>query len=270
MNDTTRRFLNAVLERVNESRIVEVRLFPAIRQGGIESGIAVFAVEPEPAVPPADPIDLTDLTDDLPPELDASAGDELEVAIEHPMDVVIEAANDIEVDSESLHRVAALHVPGDAEIDAVSDATDREATREVAAEGVSDLGVAPVADASDVAVERSAVSIVADALDVLDAGAEETIALDDILALPSPGGTPDVVGPHRLEILCARYKLVFKGPERGKWDLEIMHQADAPLDTLDRVISGVVRRAGEESEPERFSRESLRTSLDAPVWAQSA
>ncbi|MBC7897568.1 MAG: hypothetical protein H7066_19265 [Cytophagaceae bacterium] len=267
MNDTTRRFLNAVLERVSESRIVEVRLFPAIRQGGIESGIAVLAVEPEPAVPPADPIDLTELTDDAPPELEASAGDEVEVAIEHPADVVIEAVDDIEVDSESLQRIAALQVPDEADIDAMSDATDREALREVTAEGVADLGIAPVADASDIAVELSAAPILADAIEL---DAEETIALGDILALPSPGGTPHVVGPHRLEILCARYKLVFKGPERGKWDLEIMHQADAPLDTLDRVISGVVRRAGEESEPERFSRESLRTSLDAPVWAHSA
>ncbi len=58
MNDTTRRFLSAITERVPEGgRIVELRLFPAIRQGGIESGVAVVAVEP-PAVAasaPAEP-----------------------------------------------------------------------------------------------------------------------------------------------------------------------------------------------------------------------
>ncbi|HPV77204.1 MAG TPA: hypothetical protein PLX31_20040, partial [Gemmatimonadaceae bacterium] len=52
MNDTTRRFLTAIVDRVpNGGRIVELRLFPAIRQGGIESGVAVVAVEPpEPVV----------------------------------------------------------------------------------------------------------------------------------------------------------------------------------------------------------------------------
>ena len=267
MNDTTRRFLNAVLERVTESRIVELRLFPAIRQGGIESGIAVLAVEPEPELPPTEPVELTDYVEDV-PEVEAAATDEVEVAIEHPADVEVEATAEVEIDAESLHRVSGSHAAED-DIDEASDgdASDRETTLAVSAEGIVDVEVPLPSDDGEAEVER-APAILAD-----DAFAEEpveTVALGDILALPEPDSAAGSNGPKRLAILCARYKLIFKGPERGKWDLEIMHQADAPLDTLDRVISGVVRRAGEESEPERFSRESLRSSLDAPAWAQSA
>ncbi|PYP76966.1 MAG: hypothetical protein DMD35_16635 [Gemmatimonadetes bacterium] len=50
MNDETRtRFLTAIAAQLPVERIVEVHLFPAIRQGGMESGVAVVAVEPPPA-----------------------------------------------------------------------------------------------------------------------------------------------------------------------------------------------------------------------------
>lgn len=269
MNDTTRRFLNAVLERVTESRIVELRLFPAIRQGGIESGIAVLAVEPEFEVAAAEPVEMTELVGDL-PEVEAAATDEVEVAIEHPADLEVESTSEVEIDAELLHRVSESPVAHDDIVEAAADdASDRETTLEVSTEGVVENEVTLPVDEGEAEVER-APALLAD-----DASMEEpveTVALGDILALPEPDAAAslDANGPKRLSILCARYKLIFKGPERGKWDLEIMHQADAPLETLDRVISGVVRRAGEESEPERFSRESLRSSLDAPVWAQSA
>ena len=46
MTDETRaRFLAAIAAQVPAERIVEVHLFPAIRQGGMESGVAVLAVE---------------------------------------------------------------------------------------------------------------------------------------------------------------------------------------------------------------------------------
>lgn len=72
---------------------------------------------------------------------------------------------------------------------------------------------------------------------------------------------------ERLAILCASYKLTVKGVDRGKWEVEIVHHADAPLGTLDNVIRGVVRRSGDDAEPERFTRQSLRDYLDAPSWA---
>lgn len=277
MNDTTRRFLNAVLERVGESRVVELRLFPAIRQGGIESGIAVLAVQPQPEAPPvSEGVAIAEPTDDV-AALDAAvaaeeATDDVEVPIEHPADVAMdEARAELEIDAEALHLVRETHAaPHEADGEPIGDTSDREAALAVATEGIAPPAGATDDEAGETEVEL-APPIVADEA----SGDEpaESVALGDILALPAPDGADSVggaAGPRRLEILCARYKLVFKGPDRGKWDLEIMHQADAPLDTLDRVIAGVVRRSGEESEPDRFSRESLRASLDAPAWAQSA
>ena len=46
MTDETRaRFLAAIAAQLPAERIVEAHLFPAIRQGGMESGVAVLAVE---------------------------------------------------------------------------------------------------------------------------------------------------------------------------------------------------------------------------------
>ena len=40
MNETNERFLKAVLERLPAERVVEIHLFPAIRQGLMETGVA--------------------------------------------------------------------------------------------------------------------------------------------------------------------------------------------------------------------------------------
>jgi hypothetical protein len=50
LNETGERFLKAILERVPVERIVEIHLFPAIRQGQIETGVAVIAAEPAPSL----------------------------------------------------------------------------------------------------------------------------------------------------------------------------------------------------------------------------
>jgi hypothetical protein len=44
-NETRARFLAAIAAQLPAERIAEVHLFPAIRQGGMESGVAVVAVE---------------------------------------------------------------------------------------------------------------------------------------------------------------------------------------------------------------------------------
>ena len=48
LSETGERFLKAILERVPLERIVELHLFPAIRQGQIETGVAVVAADPPP------------------------------------------------------------------------------------------------------------------------------------------------------------------------------------------------------------------------------
>ena len=46
MTETQQRFLRAIAERVPKEQVVEVHLFPAIRQGGVETGVAVVAERP--------------------------------------------------------------------------------------------------------------------------------------------------------------------------------------------------------------------------------
>ena len=48
MNETRERFLRTILERVSPERIVEIHFFPPIRQGQLESGVAVVALESAP------------------------------------------------------------------------------------------------------------------------------------------------------------------------------------------------------------------------------
>ncbi len=138
LNETTERFLKAILERIPAGRIVELHLFPAIRQGPLETGVAVIAAEP---APPAD------------------AAPELE------------------------------------------------------------------------------------------------------LASPPPNS--------RLEVHTAWYRLTRKGVERGKWEIEVTTQADAPLVTVDAVVRGVQERAGEAIEPQRLTGRELLALVNEPAWQTS-
>jgi hypothetical protein len=51
MSETRTRFLREIAARIPEERLAEIHLFPAIRQGPIESGMAVVAAKLEPVVP---------------------------------------------------------------------------------------------------------------------------------------------------------------------------------------------------------------------------
>lgn len=281
MNDTTRRFLDAVLERVPESRIVELRLFPAMRQGGIESGIAVLAVDPEPPLPIPDAPELQDgrgLESMFEP-VDGGAGDG-----ETPVDLVAIDDDAAGVDSDThvpanradtpLTVVPAQRAPASAEpepsVASPHALDDRTTTIEMRHEGIADAPTQELPVSPDQPTSEIPVDLAHPGSDsAVEREPDDDIALGDILALPAPDshGTP---GPERLAILCARYKLIIKGPDRGKWDMEIVHQADAPLDTLDHVIKGVVRRSGDDAVPERHTRQSLRDLLDAPAWATDA
>lgn len=45
LDETRERFLAAIAEKLSPDQVVEVHLFQPIRQGGVESGVAVLAVE---------------------------------------------------------------------------------------------------------------------------------------------------------------------------------------------------------------------------------
>jgi hypothetical protein len=62
-------------------------------------------------------------------------------------------------------------------------------------------------------------------------------------------------------VFSARYRWTRKGPERGKWEQEVVAEADAPLITVEAVVQGVRRRAHEEFDPERMTGDEARALL---------
>jgi len=78
-----------------------------------------------------------------------------------------------------------------------------------------------------------------------------------------------VLHAQRLEVHTAWYRLTRKGPERGKWEIEVKTQADAPLETVETVVRGVQERAGEAIEPTRLTGRELRALINEPAWQTS-
>jgi hypothetical protein len=169
MTETQQRFLKAIAERVNGGNVAEVRLYPTVRVGPIESGVAIIATT-EPAV-------------------------------------VVTA--DVGVETADGGRV----------------------TGESAPEGSE--SVAPVEAATE--------------------GGSETDARHD-----------------RLSILTAHFRHTVKGPDRGKWEFNMVHDADAPIETVESVVRGVARRAGEDGEPELLSGTDFQRALTEPWWTTTA
>jgi hypothetical protein len=92
-------------------------------------------------------------------------------------------------------------------------------------------------------------------------GVESGVAV--IAAVPEVGdGDPTSAMTLRHTILTARYRLALKGPERGKWEFSLVAEADAPLVTVDAVVRGVQKRAGDVGEPERLSGDAMRLLAD--------
>lgn len=125
MDDTRPRFLTAIAARLGEDRIVELHLFSPIRQGVLETGVAVVAVlrapEAEPAVLEAAPID--EVVAEVVAETEDSADDVVvvEAAVEADADAGVVADAD-EVAETDADVVAEAEVVDDAVEDAVEDA----------------------------------------------------------------------------------------------------------------------------------------------------
>ena len=83
------------------------------------------------------------------------------------------------------------------------------------------------------------------------------------VAEPAPPARP----PVRLTVYRASYRLTLKGPDRGKWEVTITEEADAPPPAVDAVVRGVHLRAGGDDEPERLTGEAFRAALVAEPWA---
>ena len=195
MTETQQRFLRAIAERVPARQVVEVHLFPPIRQGGVETGVAVVAEDPRPAP--------------------FAAVNEVErVETVEPIESVesIEAPEPVET-VEPLEPIETMEIPEPVET------------------------------------------------------VEPIVALEDRIADDSSGtnGEAHNLSAARLTIYTARYRLTLKGVDRGKWEVDVVAEADAPLDALDAVVRGVQRRSGEGADPDRLTGDAFRDALEAPL-----
>jgi hypothetical protein len=87
------------------------------------------------------------------------------------------------------------------------------------------------------------------------AGIESGVAV--VAAIPFEGQDPTDPEP-RFVVYTALYRLVLKGPDRGKWETNIVAEADAPLVTVDAVVRGVQRRSGDLEDPTRLDGDEVR------------
>jgi hypothetical protein len=192
MTETQLRFLRAIAERVALARVAELYLFPPMRQGNMESGIAVVAAVLE--------------------ERESGIGSGESGSVEGR---VLEAVTSTVDDSIATGEAC----------DPTEDASRGD-----------DAPVAPAVP-------------------------------DSPFPIPDSRGSGTAAPPPRLRhtVYTARYRLTLKGPERGRWELHVMEEADAPLLSVDLVVRGVQRRIGEGAEPERLEPAALRELLETPV-----
>ena len=301
ITDAQRRLLAAVAQRLPPERVRELHLFAPIRQGGVETGLAVLAVgeaeepvatEPAPARPAApaaprgegavDGADVAVVASDVaeePAEVhpgDDTTGDDPPTA--HRADPEVADAVPGAADAASAPDAAAC-TPQEPEVARAAVLAAEAAVEARLAEEACDptepaAGPAPAAVAGSsssgtlVAVADAALAGIAEADDTAAAPAAEGPASADVEDTEVDGadgagaGDPAAAaGPARVTVYTARYRLQLKGPDRGKWEVEVVAEADAPLLAVDAVVRGVQRRAGELAEVERLTGDDVRRLL---------
>ena len=67
----------------------------------------------------------------------------------------------------------------------------------------------------------------------------------------------------RPTVYAARYRLTLKGPDRGKWECNVVAEAEAPLGMVDTVVRGVLRRAGDADDATRVDGDEIRAFLES-------
>ena len=72
-------------------------------------------------------------------------------------------------------------------------------------------------------------------------------------------------GNERHTVWSASYRHTLKGPDRGKWEVDVKAEADATLVTVEAVVDGVMKRAGEQFFPEKLFASEFRTIVGFPV-----
>lgn len=85
------------------------------------------------------------------------------------------------------------------------------------------------------------------------------------LAVLATSPAPPAGPRERHTVFSARYRLTLRGPERGKLEVDVTAEADAPLVTVDQVVRGVQRRSADTGDPERLSGDELRRLAAAAI-----
>jgi len=231
MTETTERFLQEIAARVGYDRVAELYLFPVLRQGGVEGAVAVVAAYPELAPP--------EVTPEVTPEGEAGeAAQSPEARVEDGF------AADASADESEIETAAADEALAQEGAGAVKEPSAHDETAEPSEAGESDDAV----DSGD------ATNVVASAEAAAEAHAEAHA--DARIARPERA---------RHVVYTARYRHTIKGTDRGRWVVEVVAEADAPLITVEEVVRGVVRRSGDAFQPERISGDQFRAIVPAPA-----
>ncbi|MBL0890892.1 MAG: hypothetical protein IBJ19_09785 [Gemmatimonadaceae bacterium] len=238
VSEVTERFLRAVIAEVPLELIEELHLFSPLRQGTVETGIAVLAARK------AAPVVEEQL--ELAEEEQAAAADA-------PEALTTEAT-----DPEAEEQQPAIAESPEAE--------GAEQQTAIAAEAEAIEPEAGVAEAkgAEPAVEAPAVEAPAVEAPAVEAPAVEATDVE-AAEVPAAAVSPRPLSTQRHTVFTARYRYVIKGPERGKWEASLKAEADAPLITVETVVRGVQRRAGEESEIVRYTAAQIARALRVPL-----
>ena len=114
------------------------------------------------------------------------------------------------------------------------------------------------------------VSAPAPAIDGQAQESEAESAVVVVEAVDAPASSQPANELARLSIHTAHFRHTVKGPDRGKWEFFMVHDADAPIETVESVVRGVARRAGEDGEPELLSANDFQRALTEPWWTATA
>ncbi len=135
-------------------------------------------------------------------------------------------------------------------------------------QGPMETGVAVVAATPEGALAGVRAEVRAEVPEGVSEGARERASEDE----QAPREGDEVIadepqypeGAHlssRHVVYSARYRWTRKGPERGKWESEVVAEADAPLLTVETVVKGVTHRSAEPIEVEKIDGDTVREMI---------
>ena len=239
LSETRERFLKAILAQLPVDRVRELYLFQPMKQGGVESGVAVVAGYSEEAMAEA----AARAAEGLAPEAQVA-----EVA---PVAASQEAVDDAaQADADQAETVAEAGAADAGSVEPMDEppTVDLEEVTGEAAEALACEVVAADTSSDDEAATDEDAAI--------EAEPTATDEEPDSSAAPAPAAPPE-----KYTVYTARYRHVLKGPDRGKWEASLVAEAEAPLLSIETVVRGVQRRSGDVEAPDHMTAADIRAAL---------